>query len=102
LSPTASPPTLFEVQAETLKRVHSSWLPGVPIDLLTQARKLALGHRWLAKRLTVVSPVLFGPPTRLDSRLVASLRAGAWIAPLVADPWECALDLGSLAMAATL
>jgi len=94
--------TLFEVQAETLRRVHSSWLPGVPIDMLTQARKLALGHRWLARRLTQVSPVLFGPPGKAKSQSVAALRDAQWIAPLVADPWECALDLGSLAMAATL
>ena len=39
----------FEVQVETLKRVHSSWVPGVPIELLAQARKLALGRRWLAR-----------------------------------------------------
>ena len=92
----------FNVQIETLKRVHSSWLPGVPIDLLTQARKLALGRRWLAKRLSVVSPVLFGLPVDLDSDAVARLKAAAWLAPLVADPLECALELGSLAMAPTL
>jgi hypothetical protein len=92
----------FEVQVETLKRVHSSWLPGVPIELLTQARKLALGRRWLAKRLCTVSPVLFGLPAELDSRAVSRLKAAAWLAPLVADPFECALDLGSLAMAATI
>ncbi len=39
------PQVWFNIQIETLKRVHSSWLPGVPIDLLTQARKLALGRR---------------------------------------------------------
>jgi hypothetical protein len=92
----------FEVQAETLKRVHSSWLPGVPIEMLTQARKLALGRRWLAKRLYRVSPVLFGPPPQFDSATLEQLRAAAWLAPLVADPFECALDLGSLAMAATI
>jgi hypothetical protein len=92
----------FEVQVETLKRVHSSWLPGVPIELLTQARKLALGRRWLAKRLGTVSPVLFGLPAQLDSDAIRRLRAAAWLAPLVADPFECALDLGSLAMAATI
>jgi hypothetical protein len=92
----------FEVQVETLKRVHSSWLPGVPIDLLTQARKLALGRRWLAKRLCTVSPVLFGLQTELAAQAIAGLQAAAWLAPLVADPFECALDLGSLAMAATI
>jgi len=54
----------FNVQVETLKRVHSSWLPGVPIDLLTQARKLALGRRWLAKRLSTVSPCCSDCPWR--------------------------------------
>jgi hypothetical protein len=92
----------FEVQVETLKRVHSSWLPGVPIELLTQARKLALGRRWLAKRLATISPVLFGLPSELDSEAVTRLRAAAWVAPLAAEPLESALDLGSLAMAATI
>jgi hypothetical protein len=92
----------FEVQVETLKRVHSSWLPGVPIELLTQARRLALGRRWLAKRLSTVSPVLFGVPTDLGAQDVERLRTAAWLAPLAADPLECALDLGSLAMAATI
>ena len=55
----------FNVQVETLKRVHSSWVPDVPIELLTQARKLPLGRRWLAKRLGTVSPVLFGLPADL-------------------------------------
>jgi hypothetical protein len=92
----------FEVQVETLKRVHSSWVPGVPIELLTQARKLPLGRRWLARRLDTMSPVLFGLPALMDSESVDRLRAAVWLAPLVADPLECALDLGALAMAATL
>jgi hypothetical protein len=92
----------FNVQVETLKRVHSSWVPDVPIELLTQARKLPLGRRWLARRLSVVSPVLFGLPTDLDSQALEKLKAAAWIAPLVAEPMECALELGSLAMAPTL
>jgi len=92
----------FEVQVATLKRVHSSWLAEIPIELLTQARKLALGRRWLAKRLINVSPVLFGLPAQLDSDAVTRLRAAVWMEPLVADPLECALDLGSLAMAATI
>jgi hypothetical protein len=92
----------FEVQIETLRRVHSSWLPGIPIELLTQARKLTLGRRWLAKRLYTLSPVLFGLPMEMDSESVARLKAAAWLAPLVADPLECALDLGALAMAPTI
>jgi hypothetical protein len=92
----------FEIQVETLKRVHSSWVAGVPIELLAQARKLALGRRWLAQRLSAASPVLFGLPAERDSESVARLRAAAWLVPLVADPLECALDLGSLAMAATV
>jgi hypothetical protein len=89
----------FNVQVETLKRVHSSWLPDVPLELLAQARKLPLGRRWLARRLFAVSPVLFGLPTELDSDGVARLKAAAWLAPLVADPMECAIRLGSLALA---
>jgi len=92
----------FNVQVETLKRVHSSWVPDVPIELLTQARKLPLGRRWLAKRLGAVSPVLFGLPADLDSEALEKLKAASWIAPLVAEPMECALELGSLAMAPTL
>jgi len=92
----------FNVQVETLKRVHSSWVPDIPIELLTQARKLPLGRRWLARRLSVVSPVLFGLPAELDSQAVERLKAASWIAPLAAEPMECALELGSLAMAPTL
>jgi hypothetical protein len=89
----------FEVQVETLKRVHSSWVPGVPIELLAQARKLALGRRWLARRLTVVSPVLFGLPAELDCESVGRLRLAAWLAPLAAEPLQSALHLGALALA---
>jgi hypothetical protein len=46
--------------------------------------------------------VLFGLPAELDSDAINRLRAAAWLAPLVADPFECALDLGSLAMASTI
>jgi len=88
----------FNVQVETLKRVHSSWLPDVPLDLLAQARKLPLGRRWLAKRLSSVSPMLFGLPRDLDSAAVARLKDAAWLAPLVAEPMECAIRLGTLVM----
>src|ERR1700761_3740900 len=67
----------FAVQVETLKRVHSSWVPGVPIELLTQARKLALGRRWLAKRLYAVSPNLFGLPAEQDSAGILRFEAAA-------------------------
>jgi hypothetical protein len=92
----------FDVQLQTLQRVHPSWLPGIPPELQTQARKLSLGRRWMANRLSTVSPVLFGLPTELGPDAVAELRAAAWLAPLVAEPIESALDLGSLAMAATV
>ena len=88
----------FSVQVETLKRVHSSWLPDVPLELLAQARKLPLGRRWLAKRLVSVSPMLFGLPRNLDSEAVARLKAASWLAPLVAEPMECAIRLGTLVM----
>lgn len=88
----------FNVQVETLKRVHSSWLPDVPLELLAQARKLPLGRRWLARRLSGVSPMLFGLPRDLDSEAVARLKAAAWLAPLVAEPMECAIRLGTLVM----
>jgi hypothetical protein len=92
----------FEVQVETLKRVHSSWVPDVPIELLAQARNRPLGRRWLAGRLSVASPVLFGLPVALDSDALARLKAAAWLKPLAADPLQCALELGSLAMAPVL
>jgi hypothetical protein len=88
----------FHVQVETLKRVHSSWLPDVPLELLAQARKLPLGRRWLARRLAGVSPMLFGLPRELSSDAVARLRAAQWLAPLVAEPMECAIRLGTLVM----
>jgi len=65
----------FNVQVETLKRVHSSWVPDVPIELLTQARKLPLGRRWLAKRMRAVSPVLFGLPAVFHSEDLEQLKA---------------------------
>jgi hypothetical protein len=92
----------FEVQVHTLGRVHPSWLPGIPPDLLAQARKQSLGRRWMSNRLSTVSPVLFGLPEELGPDAVAELSAAAWLAPLVADPIERALDLGSLTMAATV
>jgi hypothetical protein len=88
----------FNVQVETLKRVHSSWLPDIPIELLAQARKLPLGRRWLARRLVAVSPMLFGLPMELNLDAVARLKAAAWLAPLVAEPMECAIRLGTLVM----
>jgi hypothetical protein len=96
------PKAWFDVQGETLRRVHSSWLPGIPVELVAQARRLSLGRRWLAKRLCIVSPVLFGLPEELGSDAAAGLHAGAWLAPRLREPLECALDLGSLAMAATV
>jgi hypothetical protein len=92
----------FDVQVQTLERVHSSWLPGIAPELLGQARQFALGRRWLANRLSTVSPVLFGLPADLGPEALEELRAAAWLAPLVAAPIERALDLGSLAMAATV
>lgn len=88
----------FNVQVETLKRVHSSWLPDIPLELLAQARKLPLGRRWLARRLVAVSPMLFGLPMELNSDAVARLKAAAWLAPLAAEPMECAIRLGTLVM----
>jgi hypothetical protein len=88
----------FNVQVETLERVHSSWLPDIPLELLAQARKLPLGRRWLAGRLVAVSPMLFGLPVELNSDAVARLKAAEWLAPLVAEPMECAIRLGTLVM----
>jgi hypothetical protein len=92
----------FDIQVETLRRVHSSWLPGIAPELLVQARRLALGRRWLANRLATVSPVLFGLPSELGPEAITELRSASWLTPIVADAIESALDLGSLAMAATV
>jgi hypothetical protein len=92
----------FEVQVQTLQRVHPSWLPAIPPELQLQARQRPLGRRWLANRLSIVSPALFGLPAELGLEAVAELRAAAWLAPVVSQPIERALDLGALALAATV
>ena len=94
--------TWFDLQRETLVRVHASWLPGIPVELLKVARKSALGRRWLAKRLAAASPTLFGRPAPPDSGSASGLVSAAWLMPLLRDSLECALDLGSLALASTV
>lgn len=96
------PKAWFDVQSETLRRIHPSWLPSVPAELIAQARRRPLGRRWLANRLCEVSPFLFGLPMDLGPEAVAELRAAAWLGALLDEPLECALDLGSLAMSATI
>jgi hypothetical protein len=94
--------TWLDLQRETLARVHTSWLPGIPVELLTVARKSALGRRWLTKRLAAVSPLLFGRPGPPDSVSASGLVSAAWLMPVLRDSLECALDLGSLALASTV
>jgi len=92
----------LELQRETLTRVHASWVPGIPAELLAVARERALGRRWLAKPLAAVSPALLARPAPSDSRSAALLVRAGWLMPLLRVSLECALDLGSLVLGATV
>jgi hypothetical protein len=96
------PTAWFDVQRQTLGRIHPSWLPGIPAELVEYARGLSLGRRWLANSLGEASPTLFGLPVDLGPESVADLRAATWLGPLLNEPMECALDLGSLAMSSVV
>lgn len=92
----------LDLQRETLSCVHASWLPNIPRELLTVARSQAIGRRCLAMPLATVSPVLFGQPSPADSRSAARLVRAEWLLPLLKASLECALDLGAIALGATV
>lgn len=91
------------LQRETTERVHRSWFPSLPADLVVHARKSSLGRRWLANRLAQVSPLLFGIlPYETEALPARNLRNAAWLRTCLRDVLECALDLGSLTLAVTV
>jgi hypothetical protein len=93
----------FDLQSATLRRVHASWLAGVPPELIASARSRPLGRRWLAQRLHKIRPLLFGLSERGDgSGVAADVALAAWLLPLLEDSMGCALEVGSLALAGTL
>ena len=92
----------FDLQRATLERLDPSWLPGLAGELVIEARRTATGRRWLADRLTSVSPLLFALPRGPDATAVPKLDNLGWLAAVLREPHERALDLGSLLLAARL
>lgn len=92
----------LDLQRETLTRVHASWLPSIPPPLVAVARERAIGRRWLATPLAAASPILFGRPSLSDARSAARLVRASWLLPLLKVSLDCALDLGSIALGATV
>jgi hypothetical protein len=90
------------LQRETTERVHPSWFPGLPAELIVHARKSPPGRRWLANRLARVSPLLFGIPHETEAVPARNLRNAEWLRICLHDVLECALDLGSLTLAVTV
>jgi hypothetical protein len=93
--------TLFELQGQTIDRIHPSWLPEIAPELGSAARVSPQGRRWLANRLSEVSPPLFSLPAA-SSPTALALHQARWFMTLLQNPLECALDLGSLALAASV
>lgn len=92
----------LDLQRETLSSVHASWLPGIPPGLVAVARERAIGRRWLATPLAATSPILFARPSLSDARSAARLLRAGWLLPLLRTSRDCALDLGSIALGATV
>jgi hypothetical protein len=90
------------LQRETTERVHSSWFPNVSADLVVRARRSPLGRRWLANRLALVSPLLFGIPYETEALPARNLSNAQWLRACLHEASECALDLGSLTLAVTV
>jgi hypothetical protein len=92
----------FALQGDTLDRVHASWFPGVAATLIAGARNQVLGRRWLANRLRAESPLLFDLQAYQGLGHVVGLREAGWIAALLKDPSDCALELGAMVHAAMI
>lgn len=91
----------LDLQSATLNRVHPSWLRHVEPKLIRAARGNPFGRRWLANHLAQISPALFSLTVwRADAG--DRLGAIAWLTQPLADPMECALELGGLALAGAL
>lgn len=91
----------FDLQSATLDRVHPSWFRHIEPKLILAARRNRLGRRWLANHLAVISPALFSL-TVWRSDAAERLRTVAWLAQPLADPMDCALELGGVALAGAL
>ncbi len=89
----------FDLQAQTLTRVHASWLPELPASLVTEARKRAIGRRWLATRLGRTSSLLFTLPAPPGPEDIEAIRRGSWLGSVLKSSLECAMDLGTLVLA---
>ncbi len=95
--------TWLALQRETTERVHPSWFPDFPAELVVHARKSSLGRRWLANRLAQASPLLFGIlPYETEAWPARNLRNAEWLRVCLREVLECALDLGSLTLAVTV
>jgi len=92
----------FELQRETLERLHPSWLPSIEAELLVVARQSGSGRRWLANRLCTSRPLLFALPRGVGPTSAHELTQHQTFRAVLQEPVERALDLGSLAIAARL
>jgi hypothetical protein len=92
----------FDLQRETVERLHPSWLPQIDAELIGTARHTALGRRWLANRLCVIRPLLFALPRGVGPESAHELHRLTRLRAVLREPVESALDLGSLALAARL
>jgi len=92
----------FNLQRETVERLHPSWLPEIDAELIGTARHTELGRRWLANRLCVTRPLLFTLPCGVGPGSAHELPRFARLRAILREPAESALDLGSLALAARL
>jgi hypothetical protein len=92
----------FDLQNQVIERVHVSWLPQIAPELCLCARRTVTGRRWLANELSGSRSPLFGLPAESGPGCAHDLHRSQWLAVLLRDPLECALDLGSLALATTV
>lgn len=95
-------PAWWELQQQTLARLHPSWLAEYAAELLQRACAERIGRRWLAQRLAVVSPLLFGALPEGPPPAHGALRRAGWLEPLLRQPAGRALELGVRALAPAL
>jgi hypothetical protein len=92
----------FDLQRVTVERLDPSWLPSLAGELVVEARGTPTGRRWLAERLSGVTPLLFAIPCGVGAASVRELHDLGWFGAALREPRERALDLGSLLLAARL
>ncbi|HEY2464503.1 MAG TPA: hypothetical protein VGI32_10620 [Steroidobacteraceae bacterium] len=88
----------FKLQGLTLDAIHPSWFADLAPELVVEARKNFLCRRWLAIRLSTISPLLFGAPAPLRHAEAQPLQSAAWLEEALADTMDCAFDLGLLVL----